>query len=197
MRCARYRPPPEVRLAALSPLHGSRSEGRLVDGCGIVPTLPDPLEPPIQRSPVHDMALADVTLLLADSAQVAEGKLFVLGGGLQLIGPLPQPVSIALIIHSPWDRAEIQHDWMLELLDQDGIPVMHNEQPVTVAGTYQAHRAVGIVAGSPLLVPIAINFSALPVQPGGRYTWRLAINGTSEEGWQLSFSVRPAPAETT
>ncbi len=145
---------------------------------------------------MREQALADVTLLLADSAQVADGKLFVLGGGLQLIGPQPQPVSIALIIHVPWDRADIQHDWMLELLDQDGIPVLHNDRPVTVAGTFKAHRAEGIVAGSPLLVPVAINFSALPVQPGGRYTWRLAIDGTSEENWQLSFSIRPAPVQS-
>lgn len=146
---------------------------------------------------MRDPALADVTLLLADSAQVSEGKLFVLGGGLQLIGPQPQPLSVALIIHVPWDRAEIRHEWMLELLDQDGIPVLHNDRPVTVTGTFQAHRTDGIIAGSPLLVPIAINFSALPVRPGGRYTWRLAINGTTEETWQLSFSVRPAPIQTT
>lgn len=146
---------------------------------------------------MREMALAEVNLLLADAAQVADGKLFMLGGGLQLIGPQPQPISIGLIIHVPWDRADTPHDWMLELLDQDGIPVFHNDRPVTVAGTFRAHRAEGIVAGSPLQVPIAINFSALPVQPGGRYTWRLAINGTNEEGWQASFSVRPAPTQAT
>ena len=55
-------------------------------------------------------ALVDVTLLLADAAQVVDGKLYVLGGGLQLLGPRPQPVSIGLLIHVPWDRANTRHD---------------------------------------------------------------------------------------
>lgn len=146
---------------------------------------------------MNGSSLVDVTLLLADAAQVVDGKLYVLGGGLQLLGPHPQPVSIGLLLHVPWDRANTRHDWRLELLDEDGAPVMHNEMPVTVAGTFEAGRPAGVVPGSPLLVPLAINFSALPVQPGGRYTWRLAIDGTTEDGWQLSFSVRPAPTVTT
>ena len=141
-------------------------------------------------------SLVDVTLLLADAAQVVDGKLYVLGGGLQLLGPRPQPVSIGMLILVPWDRANTRHSWRVELLDEDGMPVMHNDLPVTVAGTFEAGRPAGIVPGSPLLVPLAINFSALPVQPGGRYTWRLAVNDTTEEGWQLSFSVKPAPIAT-
>jgi hypothetical protein len=138
----------------------------------------------------------DVVMLLADSAQVADGKLYLLGGGLQLIGPQPQPVGLGLLIYVPCDRANIKHEWKLELLDEDGVPVLHNDMPVIVAGQFEAGRPPGWQPGTPMLVPLAINFSALPVQPGRRYSWRLAVDDTSEPNWQVSFSVNP-PATAT
>ncbi|MCX7619603.1 MAG: hypothetical protein N2037_02020 [Acidimicrobiales bacterium] len=135
--------------------------------------------------------LAKVTMLLADAAQVADGKLFILGGGLAHIGPQPQPVALALLIEVPWDRANIPHDWKLELLDEDGMPVMANEMPVMVAGQFEAGRPAGHTPGSPLAVPLAINFSPLPVEPGRTYMWRFAINETSESDWSIRFAVRP------
>lgn len=138
----------------------------------------------------------DVVMLLADSAQVADGKLYVLGGGLQAVGPRPQPVSIGMLIYVPWDRANIKHDWKLELLDEDGVPVLHNDVPVIVAGQFEAGRPPGSQPGTPMQVPLAINFSALPVQPGRRYSWRLAINDTSEPAWSVSFRVNAPPTAT-
>lgn len=138
-----------------------------------------------------DGPLLDVVMLLADSAQVADGKLFLLGGGLQVIGPRPQAVALALVIHVPWDRANMSHGWKLELLSEDGVPVLHQDVPVVVQGNFEAGRPAGWTPGTPLLVPLAINFSALPVQPGHRYTWRLAVNENSEPRWQVSFAVRP------
>ena len=38
----------------------------------------------------------NVTMLLADSAQVADGKLYVLGGGWSLTGPDPTPSAVAI-----------------------------------------------------------------------------------------------------
>jgi hypothetical protein len=135
-----------------------------------------------------------VTMLLADAAQVADGKLYILGGGLQMIGPNPQPLAIALLLAVPWDRANISHEWQLELLDEDGVPVLHNDMPFLIAGQFEAGRPPGSPAGTPLPVPLGISFNALPVQKGHRYTWRLAINGSSEPGWQVSFGVAAGPA---
>ena len=39
-----------------------------------------------------------VTLLLADYAQVADGKLTVVGGGWSLTGPEPSPFGIAILV---------------------------------------------------------------------------------------------------
>lgn len=145
------------------------------------------LEPPTYR----------VTLLLSDAAQVSEGKLYVLGGGLRVIGPNPQPAAIAMLIEVPWDRANVRHEWKLELLSEDGMPVMAGERPVIVGGEFEAGRPAGLTPGSSLIVPMAINFSALPAKAGSAYMWRLAIDGTSEPDWRLSFNVRPPkPAAT-
>jgi len=132
-------------------------------------------------------------LLLADSAQVAEGKLFVLGGGLSILPAQPQPVSLALLLQVPWDRGEERFAWVCELLDEDGVPVLMGEVPLLVNGEFQSGRPAGWPEGVPLTVPIAINFSGLPLEPGRRYAWRLAIDGHSEPEWQTSFSVALPP----
>ncbi len=136
-----------------------------------------------------------VTMMLADSAQVAERKLYVLGGGLTVIGPRPQPLGVAIRIEVPWDRANLPHEWRLELLDEDGHPVMVKDQALAVAGRFEAGRPAGLKPGTPLSVPLAITFPTLPVRPGGSYTWQLTIDGAAHEDWRQSFHVR-APAAT-
>lgn len=138
-----------------------------------------------------DQPLARVTIFLADSAQVADGKLYILGGGISQLGPQPQPAALALLIEVPWDRADVVHDWKLELLDEDGMPVMAGDMPVLVGGQFEAGRPPGAPPGAPLGVPLAINFSALPVEGGRSYQWRLAIDGTTEPDWHVRFLARP------
>lgn len=133
------------------------------------------------------------SVILAESAQVAEGKLFLLGGGLAILPSQPKPISLALLLQVPWDRAEERLDWVCELLDEDGVPVLVGERPVMVNGQFQAGRPPSWPEGAPLSVPIAINFSALPLQAGRRYTWRLVIDGSTEPEWQTSFSVANPP----
>jgi len=147
-------------------------------------------------SPLEPPSIA-ATMLIAEAAQVAEGKLFVLGGGLAILPAQPQPTALALLLQIPWDRAEERLEWTCELLDEDGIPVLVGDMPVLVNGQVQAGRPATWPEGVPLHVPIAINFSALPVQPGRRYTWRLAVDGTSEPAWQVSFSAAPPQIQQT
>lgn len=135
-------------------------------------------------------------MMLADSAQVADRKLYVLGGGLTIIGPRPQPIGVALRIEVPWDRANVAHVWRLDLLDEDGHPVMLREQPIMVHGRFEAGRPAGLKPGTPLSVPLAITFPTLPVQPGQSYTWQLSIDDTTHTDWRQSFHVRPATVNT-
>jgi hypothetical protein len=136
-------------------------------------------------------------MLLADAVQAAEGKLYILGGGWSIRAPDPVPMAIALYVQVPWDRTNEQHSWVLELLDADGQPVLvgdDEEEPVRVEGGFEVGRPPGLKPGTPIDVPLAINFGPLPLEPGGRYEFRLAIDGESDEGWRLAFSTRPALA---
>jgi hypothetical protein len=136
-----------------------------------------------------------VTMLLADAAQAAEGKLNVLGGGWSITGPGPVPSAIAMLIEVPWDRANMRYPWQIELVDSDGDLVLitgpMGDQPVKVDGELEVGRPPGVTPGTPLALPLAINLGPLPLPPGGRYEWRLTIGEESHEHWRLPFSTRP------
>lgn len=131
-----------------------------------------------------------VTMLLADSAQVADGKLYILGGGITAMGPRPQPIGVAIRIEVPWDRANVAHTWRLDLLDEDGHPLTVRDKPLVVHGRFEAGRPAGLKPGTPLSVPLAINFPAMPVTPGKSYTWQLSIDDTTHVDWRQGFHVK-------
>lgn len=136
--------------------------------------------------------VVDATVLLADFAQVVDHKLYLLGGGLTTIGPQSQPVAVAILLHIPWDRANIAHNWRLELLDEDGAPAPNADNPLDLGGTVEAGRPVGARPGSPLQVPIVVNFTAPPVLPGGNYLFRLSIDDATTSTWTVRLAVREA-----
>lgn len=138
-----------------------------------------------------------VTMMMADAAQVAERKLYIIGGGITILPARAAPTAIAMIIQCPWDQANLRHSWKLELLDEDFSPVMAGERPILVGGEFEAGRPAGVTPGVPLDVPLAINFAALPLTPGKRYTWRLSIDDNTEPEWRVGFSVREATATKT
>jgi hypothetical protein len=138
-----------------------------------------------------------VTMMLADAAQAVEGKLYILGGGWSITGPEPAPSAIAVYIQVPWDRTNVQHNFRLELLDSDGQPVTaegpdSSEEPIVIEGGFEVGRPAGLKPGTPIDVPLAVNIAPLPLPAGGRYEWRLSIDGEGSEDWSLPFSTRPA-----
>ena len=138
-----------------------------------------------------------VTMMLADSAQAVEGKLYILGGGWSMTGPEPSPSAIAVYIQVPWDRTNVEHRFRFELIDSDGQPVEAEtaegvEEPVTIEGSFEVGRPVGVRPGTPIDVPLAINIAPMPLPPGGRFEWRLEIDGETSDEWRLAFSTRPA-----
>ena len=137
--------------------------------------------------------------MLCDAAQVAEGKLFILGGGWSLIGPGAMPSAIAMKVDVGWHEAGRPHHWELFLVDEDGRPVIvegaEGPQPIEVRGDFEVGRPEGVPEGSPVDIALAVNFSPLPLEYGTRFNWRLTIDGESDDDWQLSFSTRPAAPE--
>lgn len=136
-----------------------------------------------------------VTMLLCDHAQAADGKLNVIGGGWSLTGPGPAPFGIAILFQVPWDQANERHEFRLELLDADGQPVHlpNHDDPVFVEGSFETGRPPGMRPGTPTDFPFAMNSGPIPLEPGGRYEWRLSVNGRYDEDWRLAFSVRESP----
>ena len=133
------------------------------------------------------------TLLLADFAQVADGKLTVVGGAGP--GPEPTPFAIAILVQVPWDQANVRHTLRLELLDADGNPVTmetddDDEEPILFFDdlVFEVGRPPGLKPGTPLDFPVAVNSG--PAAAGERYEWRLSIDGRSDEDWRLPFTTR-------
>jgi len=137
-------------------------------------------------------------MLLADSAQVADGKLYILGGGWSVTGPDPTPSAVAIKVAVDAHEFNIDHHWELFLEDADGQPVRFDTpegpQSIEVRGDFKAGAPEGAPRGTPVDVPIAVNFGPIPLVPGQRYTWRFVVNGESQPGGFVSFTTRPALA---
>jgi hypothetical protein len=134
-------------------------------------------------------------MLLADSAQVAEGKLFILGGGWSQIGPDPSPFAVAMKLEIPRHEARGTHHWELFLVDEDGHAIVietdQGPSPIELRGDLTLGEPEGMLPGEPLDVPMAINFGPMPFVPGSRLTWRLTVDGEAIPGGTLTFNVRP------
>ena len=130
-------------------------------------------------------------MLLADSAQAVNGKLYVLGGGWSTSGPQPSPSALAVKIDVPWDEANREHVVRIELLDSDGravpSPTPPNE-PLVIEATLEVGRPPGMTPGTPLDAPLALNLMPLPLKPG-RYEWRCTVLGPNVST-TCAFTVR-------
>jgi hypothetical protein len=137
------------------------------------------------------------TLLLCDGAQAIDGKLYVLGWGWSFIGPAPAPQALALKLDL--DRSDLGKPHHLEVFleDPEGQVVVLEgadgaSQTVEMANDFEVPRLPELTEGVPVSVPLALNIPALPLRPDTRYTWRLVIDGESDDSWRVSFFTRPA-----
>ena len=133
-----------------------------------------------------------VTMLLADHAQVANGKLFISGGGWSIVDAPTPPFHIALLLLVPWDRAGVPLDLTLTLIDEDGRVVRQggDGSEVRVQGQLAVDRPPAHLVGVPLDVPMVIGIPSLNIAGATRYTWILEVEGQTSDDWRLSFSTR-------
>lgn len=140
-----------------------------------------------------------VTSLLCDAAQVAEGKLYIIGAGWTHTGPGPVTMAVASLIEVPWDRTNQQLTFTLELHTADGRLVMQNgplgEVPVKIEAVFEVGRPPGLAPGSSIPVPFAVPVQGLQLNPGERFSWEISVADETREDWSLHFATRPlAPA---
>jgi hypothetical protein len=135
-------------------------------------------------------------LFLADSAEVREGLLFVLGGGWTETGPQSVPFALAGIVEVTWD--ETNHRRRLEILieDEDGRALMvgtpAGEQPFRVGADFNIGRPPDASPGSSFNLPIAVTVAPLPWTPGRRYVVKADIDGETMDA--VTFAVRAKAA---
>ncbi len=129
--------------------------------------------------------------MLCDHAQVADGKLFISGGGISRVrGPgLPPGTSIAILMLVPWESTNSPITLDLRLLTQDGQPVRDPEgAEIGVQARTEVGRPPGIEPGVPIDLPVTFHVGGMGLS-AGRYTWQLSVNGETRQAWQLSFTV--------
>jgi hypothetical protein len=142
-----------------------------------------------------------ITMMLADAVQVADGKLFILGGGWTVTGPLPTPSAIAVRVEVDAHQFGKSHHWELFLEDADGHLVQFDTPEgmtsIEVRGDFSVPEGADMLPGAPVAVPIVVNFPPLPLAPAGRYVWRFTVNGESLPGATAAFSTRPLTDEAS
>jgi hypothetical protein len=104
-------------------------------------------------------------VILADAAQVVGNKLYLLGGGWDVLtvqGSLPvdQPVAIALSFRVPWNATNERHPFEFEVVTEDGRAVLKG------GGELEVGRRPGIVPGTVQRIQMALSGIAKIAQPG-------------------------------
>jgi hypothetical protein len=149
--------------------------------------------------PKEESAVFTLNAFLADAAQVADGKLSVLGGGWSYIVP-GGPFAVCGIIGIPWHLGTDWHHLRLELVDGDGHAVTTpgengTDEPFVIS--YPPYRPIigtHVKPGTSLGWPFAMNVApGLPLETGSVYEWRFTIDEKTQEGWTLPFATFPAP----
>lgn len=106
-----------------------------------------------------------------------------LGVGIkQLPTPLPA-IAIIVELSTPWDETNREHHAKIDLVTQDGHPVMlgtdqnGNTVPLVMEMGFEVGRPPGVAPGSSMESYQVLNVAPnMPLTPG-TYEWRLSVNG--------------------
>src|SRR5690349_6227623 len=129
-------------------------------------------------------------LILADSAQVVGGKLFLLGGGWDVLTvntdfPLNKRCAVAASFRVPWNDTNTPQDIEIEICTED-----RRDTLIKANGQIEVGRPPGIPEGSVQRAQIAADM-ALTFPGPGTYEIVARING--EDKGHVPFRVVPGP----
>ena len=114
-------------------------------------------------------------LLLADGAQVAGDKLYVLGGGWTVLWgksfPINHTLAVAVGIMVSWEETNQRHSVEVVILSEDGNQI---GQPL-VSGQLEVGRPPGAVVGTAQRAMMAVSGPA-SIESPGRYEVIVRIN---------------------
>lgn len=128
-------------------------------------------------------------LILADFAEVVNGKLYLMGGGWEMIiannpFPLKHKMALATAVAVPWTETNQIHHMVIEVQNPDGTAL------ASIEAHFEIGRPPGIPYGTTQRSQVAINMDLEIAEPGN-YTIAVRIDG--EQSRHTNFSVvRPA-----
>jgi hypothetical protein len=136
-------------------------------------------------------------LLLADAAEVTNGKVSSLGAGWSVTATPTPPMALVAVIDVPWDQTNQKHQLVIELRDADGQAVSFSPGPdgppaLHVEAEFETGRPPGVPAGTPLRHQLAIGLAGgMPLTAGEKYEVHMTIDGEAMDSWLATFLVRP------
>jgi hypothetical protein len=124
-------------------------------------------------------------LILADSAQVVGNKLYLLGGGWDVLTvnsgfPVNHPCAVAASFRVPWSETNRPLEFEVEIQGADG------ESLVKIGGSTEVGRPAGVPFGSMQRSQIAVNL-ALQIPRAGAYVVVAHVDGS--KGHRVPFVV--------
>lgn len=127
--------------------------------------------------------------LLADAVQASQGKLFILGGGWDVLTvrslPARHPsMGIGLRVRVPWGWPGDSVRLDVELQDEDGKSVL----PSSLSAPVPVRRPDHLPEGQDLTVVRALTFTNLVFRSEGGYSFVISIDSEVKE--RLRFLVR-------
>jgi hypothetical protein len=125
--------------------------------------------------------------LLADAVQVANGKLFILGGGWARLTaeslPVVRSYELAVRVVVPWTETNRKLSFELQMVDEDGKTLL---DPV-VRADISVGRPVQLKEGTDQVVPLTLRLPSVRLEREGRFAFTLTFEG--EEVARTAFDL--------
>jgi len=128
-------------------------------------------------------------LILADHAEIIGGKLYLMGGGWDVLTvntgfPSARPVGLAAAFSVAWNETNQRHNVEIEIQTDDGQPVGK------VGAQFEVGRPAGIRAGQEQRFQLAAN---VPLSLSGPGTYVIVARIEGQEARRVPFNVNEGP----
>jgi hypothetical protein len=128
-------------------------------------------------------------LILADHAEIVGGKLYLMGGGWDVLTvntgfPLTRPVGLAAAFSVPWNETNQRQNVEIEIQTEDGQSVGK------VSAQFEVGRPAGIKSGQDQRLQVAATVPLNLPAPG---TYVIVARVEGEEQARVPFNVVAGP----
>jgi hypothetical protein len=142
-----------------------------------------------------------IDAILCNHAEAVNNLLYISGGGISAtrVPPGANPpylvnLGIGIMVTVPWSLSNQQHQLEIQLLAEDGQPVLvpsapGSAQPVHVRLALNVGQPPTITIGDDQQVCLATNMPGLPFAALGKYEFIVRIDDNNER--RLPFRVQP------